>query len=214
MHWFQNFFHQHQSIRLKTVLYIPRPPYRQLQGISNEHCQIDEQFFSIIKIPDKVAFYPLFASNQKIKTNLRWFLQLTETHSRKAVLMKSSCGCKQLSGKWFSLQIWECKKRSTVCLRCLGGLQIFCVAKAQYRSSNQLTNVSIKIYCIFKKLDSKYDNYLPKGFRQYTIAHQPVRDQEPHFLLCYRKEPHHTHERMGVGRGWQGGPGPPGFWNY
>jgi len=23
---------------------------------------------------------------------------------------------------------------------------------------------------------------------------QPVRDQEPHFLLCYCKEPHHPHE--------------------
>jgi len=22
---------------------------------------------------------------------------------------------------------------------------------------------------------------------------QPVRDQEPHFLLCYSKEPHHVH---------------------
>jgi len=22
---------------------------------------------------------------------------------------------------------------------------------------------------------------------------QPVRDQEPRFLMCYRKEPHHAH---------------------
>jgi len=27
----------------------------------------------------------------------------------------------------------------------------------------------------------------------YTSGGQPVRDQEPHFSLCYRKEPHHTH---------------------
>jgi len=27
----------------------------------------------------------------------------------------------------------------------------------------------------------------------YCRGGQPVRDQKPHFLLCYRKEPHHTH---------------------
>ena len=29
----------------------------------------------------------------------------------------------------------------------------------------------------------------------YARGGQPVRDQQPHFLLCYRKEPHHTHGR-------------------
>jgi len=27
----------------------------------------------------------------------------------------------------------------------------------------------------------------------YNRGGQPVRGQEPHFWLCYRKEPHHTH---------------------
>jgi len=31
-------------------------------------------------------------------------------------------------------------------------------------------------------------------FKLYTRGGQPVKDQEPHFFLCYTKEPHSTHE--------------------
>ena len=40
-------------------------------------------------------------------------------------------------------------------------------------------------YCGFK--------YLPIGKIQSDTIEQPVKDQEPHFLLCYRKESHYLH---------------------
>jgi len=42
-----------------------------------------------------------------------------------------------------------------------------------------------------QKLTSLSNAYIPPSL--YNSGGQPVKDQEPHFLLCYRKEPHHTH---------------------
>jgi len=41
--------------------------------------------------------------------------------------------------------------------------------------------------CVFFKYFENVQNIV------YCRGGQPVRDQEPHSLLCYRKEPHHTH---------------------
>jgi len=42
--------------------------------------------------------------------------------------------------------------------------------------------------CVFMKWP-----FVQKYVSCYCRGGQPVRDQEPHFLLCYSKEPHHSH---------------------